>query len=83
MKVRIGVDALLESLAGRVDMSQLVTELGRLSQHNRQSLRGDATHYLGLTGSPDAIPFIRARLQDDSEEVKTIAEEALQQTQAG
>lgn len=82
MKVRIGVDALLESLSDRVDLTPLVAELGRLSRHARQSLRADATHYLSLTGSPDAIPFIKARLQDDSEEVRAIAEEALQQEHA-
>lgn len=78
MKVRIGVDALLETLASQIDLSQLVPELGRLSQHERQSLRSDATHYLALTGASEAIPFIKARLEDDSKEVREIAQEALQ-----
>ena len=49
MKVRIGVDALLESLATDTELDSLVEELGRLSQHERQSLRSDASHYLSLT----------------------------------
>ena len=77
MKVRIGVDALLESLASDTDLSSLVEGLGRLSQHDRQALRSDATHYLALTGSPSAIPYLEARLQDDSAEVREIAEESL------
>jgi hypothetical protein len=77
MKVRIGVDALLESLASDTDLSGLVEGLGRLSQHDRQALRSDATHYLALTGSPSAIPYLEARLQDDSAEVREIAEEGL------
>jgi hypothetical protein len=77
MKVRIGVDALLESLASDTDLSGLVEGLGRLSQYDRQALRSDATHYLALTGSPSAIPYLEARLQDDSAEVREIAEEGL------
>jgi hypothetical protein len=79
MKVRIGVDALLESLATDTELDSLVEELGRLSQHERQSLRSDACHYLSLTRSPAAIPFLEARLQDESEEVRNIAEEGLQE----
>lgn len=83
MKVRIGVDALLESLADRIDLAPLIPELGRLSRHERSSLRADATHYLALTGSPEAVPYIQARLQDDDEEVRSIAEEAMQKVEAG
>ena len=77
MKVRIGVDALLESLAPNTDLSSLIDGLGQLSQHERQTLRSDATHYLALTGSPAAIPYLEARLQDKSTEVREIAEEGL------
>lgn len=79
MKVRIGVDALLESLAGSTDLGSLVEGLGRLSQHERQALRSDASHYLALTGSAAAIPYLEARLQDESAEVREIAEEGLAQ----
>lgn len=77
MKVRIGVDALLESLATTTDLSSLVEGLGQLSQHARQALRSDASHYLSLTGSPAAIPYLEARLQDESAEVRDIAKEGL------
>ena len=77
MKVRIGVDALLESLAASIDLASLVDELGRLSQHERQSLRSDATHYLALTRAAAAIPFLEARLEDESAEVRGIAKEGL------
>lgn len=77
MKVRIGVDALLESLAASTDFGSLVEGLGRLSQHERQALRSDVTHYLALTGSAAAIPYLEARLRDESAEVREIAEEGL------
>ena len=82
MKVRIGVDALLETLAASTDLGKLIDELGRLSQHERQSLRSDATHYLSLTRSPAAIPFLEARLQDESTEVRDIAKEGLAELSA-
>jgi len=82
LKVRIGVDALLETLAASTDLDSLIEELGRLSQHERQSLRSDATHYLSLTHSPAAIPFLEARLQDESAEVRDIAEEGLAELKA-
>lgn len=82
MKVRIGVDALLETLAASTDLDSLIEELGRLSQHERQSLRSDATHYLSLTHAPAAIPFLEARLQDESAEVRDIAEEGLAELKA-
>ena len=81
-KVRIGIDALLETLAANTDLGSLIEELGRLSQHERQSLRSDATHYLSLTRSPAAIPFLEARLQDESTEVRDIAEEGLAELNA-
>lgn len=82
LKVRIGVDALLETLAASTDLDSLIEELGRLSQHERQSLRSDATHYLSLTHAPAAIPFLEARLQDESAEVRDIAEEGLAELKA-
>ena len=82
MKVRIGIAALLESLATGTDLGSLIEELGRLSRHERQSLRSDATHYLSLTHSPAAIPFLEARLQDESAEVRDIAEEGLAELNA-
>jgi len=82
IKVRIGVDALLESLADSLDLSPLVPELARLSRADRRNLRGDAVHYLALTRSPEALPHIEARLEDDNEEVREFAAEARDELQA-
>jgi hypothetical protein len=82
IKVRIGVDALLESLADSLDLSPLVPELARLSRAERRNLRSDAVHYLALTRSPEALPHIEARLEDESEEVREFAAEALDELRA-
>jgi len=79
MKTRFGVDALIESLASEIDLSPLISGLGKLSASDRPSLRTDATHYLSLTRHNDAVPFLRARLNDENEEVREIAREGLEE----
>lgn len=78
IKVRIGVDALLEALADQMDLSPLVAELGRLSRAERPALRTDATHYLALTRAADALPYIKERLQDEHPDVRETARDALE-----
>ncbi len=82
IKVRIGVDALLEALADRVDLSPLIPELARLAQSPNRSLRSDALHYLALTRSPEALAPIRARLEDENPEVREFARESLAELEA-
>lgn len=83
LHVRLGLGALLESLAGSAALQALVPALGELSAHADHRVRSDACHYLALTGSRDAVPFLRARLQDDQPEVREIAQESLAELTAG
>ncbi len=77
IQVRLGLDAVLESLAGSEALKQLAPEFARLSENNNAQIRGDATHYLALTGDPDIRPRLEKRLQDDSPEIREIAREGL------
>lgn len=77
MHVRIGISALMESFAGSAALQALVPALGALSTHASQQVRSDACHYLALSGSTAAIPYLRARLQDEHEEVREIARDGL------
>jgi len=77
MQVRVGVGALLEGQAGSAELQALVPALGELSRAADHSVRADACHYLGLSGSAEAVPFLRARLEDESSEVREIAAESL------
>jgi thioredoxin-like negative regulator of GroEL len=83
MKTRFGIDALIETLAMELDLSPLIPELGKLSINERQPLRADATHYLSLTRHKAAIPFLEARLKDESEDVQEIAQDSLKQYSQG
>lgn len=77
LHVRLGVGALLESLAGSDTLQGLVPALGELSTHVDHRVRSDACHYLALSGSAAALPLLRARLQDGHGEVREIAAEGL------
>ncbi|SCZ51707.1 HEAT repeat domain-containing protein [Thiohalomonas denitrificans] len=78
MQVRLGANALLENREGSEALTALVPRLGELSRHEDHRIRSDACHLLGLSGSPEAAAYLRERLQDDSAEVKEIAEESLE-----
>jgi hypothetical protein len=78
MQVRIGVGALFEGHAGSAELQALIPALGELSRADDHSLRADACHYLGLSGGAEAVPFLRARLEDESGEVREIAAESLE-----
>ncbi len=79
IQVRLGLDAVLESLAGSEELKQLAPEFARLSENDNAQIRGDATHYLALTGDPEVRPQLEKRLQDDSPDIREIAREGLDQ----
>jgi thiol-disulfide isomerase/thioredoxin len=78
LEVRLGVSALLESHANSPSLQNLLPQLAKLSHHNDHRVRADACHLLGLTGSAAARTHLEARLNDANEEVREIAEEAMQ-----
>ncbi|MEG3638408.1 thioredoxin family protein [Magnetococcus sp. PR-3] len=77
INTRLGVGVVLEELQGS-GISQVLTEgLCKLTEHKDPRIRGDACHYLPLTGDRTAIPYLEARLDDDNGDVREIAREAL------
>jgi HEAT repeat protein len=76
--VRLGADSIMEELKGSALLLEALDRLAALSRHAEPRLRGDACHYLGLTGSPAAIPHLRARLDDENADVREIARESLE-----
>lgn len=78
MQVRVGAGALVEGQAGSEALQALIPELGRLSRHEDHRIRGDACHYLGLTGRKEAVSYLEQCEKDPSEEVREIAAESLQ-----
>ena len=78
ISVRLGVSALLEAYAGTPELQILLPQLAELTRHADHRVRADACHLLGLTGSPAARTYVEACLKDGHEEVREIAEEAME-----
>jgi len=78
INIRLGIDVVLEELQGSELLRQRVDELGALSTHESAAVRADACHYLALTGSKNALPYLQIGLKDSDKEVQEIAQEGLE-----
>jgi len=82
ISVRLGVSALLEAHANTPELQALLPQLAELTFHTDHRVRADACHLLGLTGSASARTYVAACLNDANEEVREIAQEAMQELTA-
>jgi glutaredoxin len=74
---RVGIGAVFESLAEDGLLGDQVDALAVLCRHENATIRADACHFLGLTGSRRAIPVLTQCLQDQDPQVVEIAQESL------
>ncbi len=81
LQARLGASAILEQYAGSAHLSALAARLATLAQAPSAQLRSDAAYLLGLSGATQALPVLRALLDDESVEVREIAAEALEEWQ--
>lgn len=77
LSARIGVGAIIEQLEGSKILIDTIETLGKHCQNPLARVRNDACYYLGLSHHPDAIKFLRPLLDDADDEVKEVAQEAL------
>ena len=77
LNVRIGIGAVMEELQAGELLRSMVMPLGELTKHADPRVRSDACHYLGLSGSHQALPIVQSLLGDPSEEVREIAQDTL------
>jgi len=78
LNIRIGISAIMEDLKGTETLSAIVDQLGKLTQHEDAHIRGDACHYLSLSGNPAATAYIKPLLSDQDENVREVARESLE-----
>lgn len=78
LNIRIGISAIMEDLQGTETLSSIVNRLGELTRHEDARIRGDACHYLALSGDPAATAFIKPLLKDEDENVREVARESLE-----
>ena len=58
-------------------LKNIVDDLGELARHQSLRVRSDATHFLALTHSDNAIPYLKQLTADKDNEVREIAGDAL------
>ena len=78
INVRLGVGVIIEELAESEDFKPVIPQLIKYLSHGDARVRGDACHYLSLTKDKSLIPVIEKMLDDESEEVKEIAQDSLE-----
>ena len=78
MVARIGVGAIMEELMDSETLASQVDRLGGLTHAEEANIRADAAHYLGLSGSRLALPWLQALLLDDHEHVREIAQDSIE-----
>lgn len=78
LNTRIGISAIMEHLEDTEALRAVVEQLGELTQHEDARIRGDACHYLALSGSEKAADYIRPLLQDADAEVREVARESIE-----
>jgi thiol-disulfide isomerase/thioredoxin len=78
LNTRIGISALIEDLEGSPLLREKIDRLGELSQHPETHIRGDACHYLSLTGSPRARSLIEPLLDDPEPDIRMLAKESIE-----
>ena len=78
LNIRIGISAIMEDLQGTETLSSIVNRLGELTRHEDARIRGDACHYLALSGDPAATAFIKPLIKDEDKNVREVARESLE-----
>lgn len=77
INARVGVGAVLESLQDSGLLGDVVAQLGDLADADDARIRADACHFLGLTGSAEAVSILEAHRDDRNRDVREIVEESL------
>ena len=78
LNIRIGISAIMEHLQETETLSAIVDRLGEMTRHEDARIRGDACHYLALSGDPAAAAYIKPLLKDEDKNVREVARESLE-----
>lgn len=77
INVRLGVGVMIEEMAETEAFKAIVPRLIDYLSAKDSRVRGDACHYLSLTKDVSVIPLIKKLLSDESDEVREIAQDSL------
>jgi len=82
INVRLGVGVIIEDMAETRQFETVIPQLIEYLSDEDARIRGDACHYLSLTKDSAYIPLIKKLLYDESEEVREIAQDSLDELSA-
>lgn len=82
INVRLGVGVIIEDIAESKIFKQVIPRLIDALSDDDARVRGDACHYLSLTNDVKYLPVIEPLLSDDSDEVKEIALDSINELKA-
>ena len=77
INVRLGVGVIIEEMVETEEFKAVIPRLIEYLSSEDARVRSDACHYLSLTKDSSYIPVIAKLLADESEEVREIAQESL------
>ena len=78
LNTRIGISAIMEELQNTTLLKDMVDSIGALTRYEDTRIRGDACHYLALSGAQQARQYIKPLLQDQDANTREVAKESLQ-----
>ncbi len=81
MRVRLGISALVETLA-KEDPENILNSIPGIAillKNENPIIRGDSAYLLGVIGHPDVIQFLTDAADDDNPGVREIAREAIEE----
>lgn len=84
MRVRLGISALVETLAeeDRASITNAIPGIVDLLRNENPTIRGDAAYLLGIIGHREVIPFLTEAADDDNPGVRQIVREAIEEIRA-
>jgi len=85
LMVRIGISALLETLKKEEpeNISRVIPSILPLLKDPNPVLRSDSAYFLGIIGDKDALPFLTEATNDEDENVRIFAKEAIEEIESG
>jgi hypothetical protein len=81
INVRLGVGVIIEDMAESEEFKTVIPQLVDYLTDPDARVRGDACHYLSLTKDSSVVAEIRSVLNDESDEVREIAQDSLEELQ--
>jgi len=82
LPVRIGIGAIMEEYEGSEELQNQVENIATLIEHADARTRLDACHFLALSHSQKARPYIELLLNDEDADVRAEAKESLEMLQS-